>query len=361
MKLVVIANSLESGKSGVADFALTISSQVRKRGVDVTHVAFSPSSSTGESHILELIEHIQPDWVSLHFVPYAYAKRGLVGRHTLPWSKLRGRTGTHIFFHEIWIGVHVGASWRHRMMGSLQRRGIKQAMQLYRPDIVHCTNSLYSALLHDVGIANHIMPLFGAIPSTGSIIDPYAALAHSFLPKAKRCDWIVATLFGAIHNSAKLLDGLQWLHRKSRGIGKRLMVVSIGYSPHAPYIFKSLSSSFPAPSKPFFHVQGKISSSSLSSWISSSDCGLSTTPYNIIEKSSSAVAFAEHGIPVIVVDAGAPVRGIDIAQVDLAPDFWLLGDQRLEAFSLLPPRRPPKSRMDSVVNQFLSDLKANGR
>lgn len=361
MKLLVVANSPEYGKSGVADYALTLSSQLRNRGIDVAYFAYSLSSSSSEAHLLELTEHFQPDWISLHFVPYAYAQRGLVGRHTLPWSILRGRTGTHIFFHEIWIGVHVGASWRHRMIGSLQRRGIKQAMQLYRPDLVHCTNSLYSAMLHDVGIPNHVLPLFGTVPSAGSCIDPYSELAHRFLPRASRSDWIVATLFGAIHSRAKLLDGLKWLFRKSRCNGKHLMVVSIGHSPSASYIFKSLSSYFSPSSNPFFHVQGKVSSTSLSSWISSSDCGISTTPYNIIEKSSSAVSFAEHGVPVIVVDAGAPVRGISISQSDLTPDFWLLGDQRLEAFSMLPPRRPPKSRMDSVVNQFLLDINANGR
>ena len=41
--------------------------------------------------MVERVRMAEPDWVSLQFVPYAYAHRGLVGRSTLPWEKLRGR------------------------------------------------------------------------------------------------------------------------------------------------------------------------------------------------------------------------------------------------------------------------------
>jgi hypothetical protein len=103
-------------------------------------------------------------------------------------------------------------------------------------------------------------------------------------------------------------------------------------------------------------VTGPLSSSDLSSWINYADCGLSTTPFNIIDKSSSALAFVDHGLPVIVMDPGSPVRGIDYCQQDLTPDFWLFGDPRLETFECMPPRHASMPRKDRVVQQFIEDL-----
>jgi hypothetical protein len=360
MRILILANTDQRGKSGVGDFALTLWEQLRGCDIDATFAVIDPDPAVRDGQLTGLMQEIDPDWVSLHFVPYAYANRGMVGKRTLPWKKIRGRTGTHILFHEIWVGAHQGASWRHRLTGVLQKRGIKQCLDLLKPDVVHCTNSLYSSMLNREGISNTILPLFGAIPFQLGSRDPYLDVVCSLEPGWDRSRWVIAALFGSIHPTNSFLHVLQWLSARCNRSGKKLFVVSLGHAPNAKTFFETLSNQFPQACKPYFHVTGKLDATDLSSWIRGADCGLATTPFNIIDKSSSAVAFAEHGVPVIVTDSGSPVPGITNHQQDLAPEFWLFGDERLDTFELLPPRRAPQSRLECVTSQFLADLNLHG-
>jgi hypothetical protein len=362
VRFVIIADSDRQGESGVGDYALLLARLLRSSNINVVFEALGPSCRSSRSALVDRVQKAQPDWVSFHFVPYAYAHRGLVGKATLPWEKLRGRVGTHIMFHEIWIGAHQGAPLRQRPIGFLQRLGIQQVLRQLKPDVVHCTNPLYSAMLHRAGITNSVLPLFGVIPvESDGVLDPYIQLLPNLVPGSKRSDWIVAALFGKIYPSDHLLPALQWLVAKCLPQGKHLLVVSLGHCPTAAATFEEIGQCFSEPGRPYFHITGKLDASVLSYWIQGADCGLATTPFNIIDKSSSAVAFVEHGIPVIVLDDGAPIRGMDPTQPDLAPEFWLFGDKRLDDLEILPPRREPQPRRDQVVNQFLVDLNIDDR
>ena len=356
LKLVIIADSNQQGESGVGDYALILAQSLRSRGVSVVFESLGAPRRSSRLAMVERVRTAEPDWVSFQFVPYAYAHRGLVGRSTLPWEKLRGRIGTHILFHEIWIGSYQGAPWRQRSIGFLQQVGIQQMLRRLRPEVVHCTNLLYSAMLNRAGVTNHVLPLFGAIPLMSGGSDPYTAMLTNLAPRSDRADWVVAALFGKIYPCFHLLPALQWLNARCLSQGQNLLVVSLGHCPTAAATFEELASGFSDPGRPYFHVVGKLDASVLSSWIRGADCGLATTPFNIIDKSSSSVAFAEHGIPVFVVDPGAPIRGLDYTQPDLAPEFWLIGDKRLDDLEWPPQRRVPQSRRDHVVNQFLGDL-----
>ena len=360
MNLLIVSDTDQAGSSGVSDYALLLAESLRAREINVVFDKLGPSDSVSHSDFVERLRQAKPDWVSLHFVPYAYAHRGLVGKRTLPWRDLRGRLGTHILFHEIWIGAHRGAPWKQRATGLIQRLGIQQAMQELRPDVVHSTNSLYSAMLHRAGIPNKILPLFGAIPVISNGLDPYYRLFNSLVAGSKKSDWVVAAMFGSIYPSKNLLRALSWLNARCYSQSKHLLLVSLGNSPTASSTFEALAAGFSERRTPFFHTTGKLDISTLSSWILGADCGLSTTPFNIIEKSSSAVAFVEHGIPVIVMDPGAAIAGLPFQQLDLAPEFWLFGDKRLEELDLLPPRRKPIPRREFVVDKFLNDLKIYG-
>lgn len=356
MKIVFLADSNQPGESGVGDYALHLCARLQALKVDASVECLGAPNSASRDCLADRVRASQPDWVSLQFVPYAYAHRGWVGRRTLPWKALRGRLGTHVMFHEIWIGAHQGASLRDRAMGALQRRGIQNLMRELRPDRVHCGNRLYSAMLLRAGLPNRLLPLFGNIPVRISARDPYEEVLAGIAPDRTRSGWVVAALFGSIYPSEQLLPALRWLHAYCLRQGQRLLVVSLGHCPMAETTFAALASQLPAEDRPTFLVKGRLDATALSAWIRWADCGLATTPFNIIEKSGSAVAFAEHGVPVIVMDAGADVRGVTLPRQDSAPEFWLFGDQRLEALNRLPPRRDPQPRLEHVAKQFLADL-----
>jgi hypothetical protein len=360
MKLFIVADSDRRGMSGVGDYALLLADALRSSGLTVIFHAFDIHDHLAKASLLEAVKEAKPDWVSFHFVPYAYAHRGLVGPRTLPWAQLRGGIGTHILFHEIWIGAHQGALWRHRFVGLIQRWGISQALRLLKPDVVHCTNFLYSALLEKAAISNQLLPLFSNIPACLKGHDPYAELLGRLSSGSSRSDWTVAGFFGSIYPSVNLLPCIQWLQAKGLSQSKRLLIVSFGNSPMAKATFSALDQHFFGTDRPLFHVEGRLDAATISLWIRNADCGIATTPFNIIQKSGSAVSFVEHGVPVITTDPGDPVRGIGQLQPDLAPEIWLLGDPRLEVMQSLPERRPPQCRLDHVLNQFLADLKING-
>jgi hypothetical protein len=356
MKIVFLADSNQTGESGVGDYALHLCASLQALNVDAVVECLGPPKSTLRACLADRVRASEPDWVSLQFVPYAYAHRGWVGRRTLPWQALRGRLGTHVMFHEIWIGAHQGAPLRDRAIGALQRRGIQNFMRELRPDRVHCGNLLYSAMLLRAGLPNRLLPLFGNIPVCISEHDPYEDFLSGVAPDSTRSGWVVAALFGSIYSSENLLPALRWLHASCLRQGQRLLVVSLGHCPTAESTFAALAPQLPVEGRPTFLVKGRLDSTALSAWIRWADCGLATTPFNIIEKSGSAVAFAEHGVPVIVMDEGADVRGVAFPRQDLAPEFWLFGDQRLEALHGLPARRDPQPRLAQVAKQFLADL-----
>jgi hypothetical protein len=360
MKIALIVNTRDPGQSGVGDYALRLASKLSELGVETRLVVPRPTGEDVKRAVSEL-QAFQPDWTSFQFVPYAFARRGLVNRRSLPWESLKGYSGTHFMFHEVWIGAHEGASIRQQLMGFLQRRGIQSVMRRLRPDVVHCSNRLYSAMLRGAGIENQVLPLFGNIPIAVSAEDPCVEKVRSLAPGTRREDWTVAALFGTIYPARHVPAVLRWLLDLCQRHGRRLLLVSLGHCPLAEEILgrwkQALGEGLPVD----FLVGGRMSADRVSAWMQSVDCALATTPFNIIEKSGSAVAFAEHGVPVIVADDGAPVRGISLAQADLAPAFWLFGDQRLMRWQDLPPRKNPKSRLDEIASQFLANLERSGK
>jgi glycosyltransferase involved in cell wall biosynthesis len=358
MKIAFVSNTDKPGRSGVGDYALGLASKLKEWGGDARILVLPQGDQRADWDPTKLLKDFRPDWFSFQFVPYAYAKRGMVGKRTLPWTSLRGRVRTHFMFHEIWIGSHLGAALRDQVIGFMQRRGIQGLIRTARPQVVHCSNRLYSEMLQRAGIQNGILPLFGNIPVSGSDADPYAIVANDLMPGSRREDWIVVTFFGSVYPSENLVSALDWLQNLSLGRRKYLLVVSLGHSPTADATFQRLGPLLAERGRPHFLIKGKLEAETLSSWIRFSDCGLATTPFNIIEKSGSAVAFAEHGVPVIVMDRGAPVRGITLPEQDLSPEFWLFGDERLKQWHELPSRRDPRPQLDQVARKFLVDLEA---
>ena len=356
MKLLILSPSYVAGTCGVLDYSQLLCEQLRLHSVDASVYSINSQADPSHSKLTEYIDFFQPDWISLQFVSYAYSKRGLISSHSLPWTKLRGRLGSNVIFHETWIGAHLGASLRQRSIGALQRSGIKKAMRIMKPDVVHTTNHLYMRMLERAGISNTLLPLFGNIPISQSSFNPYIKLFDLMAPGTSQSDWLVAAFFGTIYPSKHLLDALIWLQNFCLQKQKLLLITSLGYSPMAPSLFSDLTLRLPSNESLFFHFTGKLESNTLSTWIGNADFGLSTTPFNIIDKSGSALAFREHGIPVIVMDKGVPLRGLTYEMPDLSPEVWMFGDERLLNVSTLPTRRTPYSRISRVTTQFLLDL-----
>lgn len=356
MRLALIADSNQLGKSGVGDYALRLSEALEEFKVTVQVFPVGKADNQEKASLRRAVAHFQPDWVSFQFVPYAFGRRGLVHSRTLPWQQLRGRIGTHFMFHEIWIGAHDGATIRQRCIGYLQKAGIHSMMRAIRPQVTHCSNRVYSEMLSRAGIKNNILPLFGNIPISAGRVDPYRQLLTNMDQGSDRSDWVVAAFFGTLYSSRNLTPVIHRLQSQCQTHNRRLLIVSLGHCPDADSVFSQLASTFIDAAKPEFLIKGAMEASELSAWIGNADVGLATTPYNIIEKSGSALAFVEHGIPVIVMDTGSAVRAVNLPWADLRPHFWLADHPTFTEMTALPSRLPPCSRLEGVAHQFLADL-----
>jgi hypothetical protein len=360
VKLALISDTDEPGQSGVGDYTLLLRDNLASRGISVKIFPLGGTTSSHRKTLPGRLAAFGPDWVSFQFVPYAYAHRGLVTPLTLPWSSLRGRRGTHFMFHEIWIGAHVGASLRDRVMGWLQRCGVQSVIRSLGPCVIHCSNRLYSSLLEHARIPSRLLPLFGNVPVLPMVVDPYKALVESLCPGTDRKDWRVAAFFGTIHSGSSVIQVLRWLQAISQREGRRLLVASLGHCPNASQHFRDWSAAIGGTEQVYFVVKGMMPSHELSAWLGAADCGISTTPYNIIEKSGSAVAFAEHGVPVLVADRGSPVRHANVPLTDLTSRFSLADEITLTDGRQFPSRHPAGSFIDSTVDTLLTDLGEEG-
>ena len=340
VKIALVADTNQPGRSGVGDYTLVLASKLQSMGISAEVFPLDGPASDQRNKLPGQLSAFQPDWVSFQFVPYAFAHRGLVTRRTLPWESLRGTRGTQFrIFHEIWVGANRGAPLRDRAIGLLQRRGIRSVMRTLKPSVVHCSNRLYSNLLTHAGITNEILPLFGNIPVLPAKVDPYVEVIASMHPGGDRKGWTVAAFFGTIHSNSSAPKVLRWLQETAQRHGRRLLVVSLGRCPAAEQHFRDWSEILHETGRVDFLVKGEMPPDELSAWLGAADCGVTTTPYNIIGKSSSAIAFAEHGVPVMVTDRGLPVRYGDLAAVDRSPRFWLAEESVLKTLQDVPPRQ----------------------
>jgi hypothetical protein len=128
----------------------------------------------------------------------------------------------------------------------------------------------------------------------------------------------------------------------------------LGHSPGAEEHFEDWSKALGTTDSTRFLVKGKIPFGELSAWLGRADCGLSTTPLNVIEKSGSAVAFAEHGVPVLVTHSGSPTRRGNVPPGTLKPRFWLADEAALARCHELPPRYCGESSLDKVAATLMA-------
>ena len=146
-KILFICGTFELSKSGVADYIHCLALQLTKRGFQCACIALhDPYSSathaaahlqwqlhelpvkrlssrlswTVKTDLLKAeIQALNPDWISFHYVPYAYNLKGL------PLGLLRGLGAVkssaqwQIMTHELWVDPSSGL--RNRLLSTLQQ------------------------------------------------------------------------------------------------------------------------------------------------------------------------------------------------------------------------------------------------
>lgn len=315
LQVLFMCSTLEPAKCGVADFILTLATQISARGITCACIAIhdpyvQPSEESqihrgvyGNIIIIRIpsrfswrlkkkliksqLESLRPEWVSLHYVPYAYNAKGLPFSFLNSLLPLRDLSKWEITAHELWVDPT--SSLRHHVLSILQRRIFHRLYLRLRPVVVHVTNQAYQSELSKHSIQSSLLPLF-------SNILPFQLPVK---PKRSVSQWNFI-LFGAINPDWKPDDLLEQIEiaRCVHGI-QTCNFVSVGrISDYAAHLWDSLQS-LPYPAFRFKRL-GLLPAERVSEQLQLADFGICVVPDVLIEKSGSVAAMLRHGLPIII-------------------------------------------------------------
>lgn len=321
MRLVFICGCLEHGADGVGDYTRILALQLSTLGHDIFCIAINDqfvdvqncsanyefcqsnnqvqvyrfSRKTGWiakiKKIRKLLKKVQPDWVSLQYVPFSFSPKGIPLKFTALSCLLKGSWKWHIMFHELW--VNSAGNMKRKILSESQILLVKAIAKFLRPSTIHTSLHHYVSLLSQIGLEASILPLHSNI----SVVDCNE-------PKPIGTESWHFVFFGSFDNQWHEEPLLSLIEAARIGGGiKECIFSKLGRSTAVGReIWERLSSLKTRRLYPSFRFSdcGELSEPELSSHFLHASFGISMAPIQWINKSSSVAAMLEHGLPVIV-------------------------------------------------------------
>ena len=383
MRIAFVTSCMEAGRDGVGDYVRVLAAACVQRGHSCRIVALNdhyvdrpvelkqtarntdlevlrlPGSSAWPARSVAArtwLDRQPADWVSVQFVPYGFHSKGVVaslGRHLLPLIAARR---VHLMFHELWLGMERGASFRNRVMGWAQRRAVLTLVRRLSPHVIHTSNRAYQALSRAEGMPARLLPLCGSIAvaeNPGQWLESEGAKLGVGGPRDQ--SWWFG-LFGTLHPVWSSEPLFRHIGEAAGSAGRRVVIASIGRQGQGESLWRDLNARY-SPRFSFVNF-GERSTTEVSAFLQSVDFGIATTPWEIIGKSGTAAAMLDHGLPTIV--SRDDVRFKVALEPDPSPEPLLYKmDSQLPRWLIgKPARRPPRDGLPGMADTFLADLEA---
>lgn len=339
MKIIFICGSLEPGRDGVGDYSFRLAGELINQGQQISLIALNDPYVTqtieekqacGKSQVKVLrlpsfltqkdkfdkgkkfIESINPDWVSLQFVPYSFHRKGLPFRIGNNLKRIGGRYKWHIMFHEGWIIPDKSTSLVKRFVSIIQKRILTNLVNQINPVVTHTSSQSYQQILNNGGITTKILPLFSNIPiSKKSVVKIQSEFSELGIDNNARSEWTVLGIFGSIRKNVDLLPLLDEQFRKSKQQGRRLAFFSIGRSgSHDQKVFSDIKKTFGKDI--IFHAFGERNAEDISAFLQLLDFGVAAVPSSLVGKSGAYAAMRFHKLEVL-----APVELVSVGDTHL--------------------------------------------
>lgn len=372
--VLFLAPGIRPGSGGVADYCMHLSRALTREGVEC-HLASwnegedeaSAFSDSGQRtlylrqdaativrdktmRLRSYLELHDMQWVSLQFVNFGFAKRGLIqGLADALADAFAGRR-CHIFLHELWLGAHRGAKLRDKFLGIVQKRQLLHLVDTLCPEAVWTSNDLYRRRLAREGVEAAVLPIFGNIEiSALRLDDVILRQLEDSLSVRKREDYLFVGLFGMINRGwpfRNVVDRiLQFAGRR------RAVFVLFGRNGDAGAFCKYVDS---LPEAEVLSL-GPLDVETIDRVMNSMDVALTSTPAEGVFKSGSAVAFLERGVPTVAVHRGleSPVAPTELAH----PSLVLADDNLVRNLAIAETARRPRALLPDVVQRYLELFK----
>jgi len=368
MRIACLTGSLEPGRDGVGDYTRTLATECTRlghavcllsvgenhsppdedpSGLPTRRLAGGKWSADGGRPAREYLEAFTPDWTSLQFVPYSFNPRGFFGAK-IPALNAAMQTAPrrHIFFHETWIGMEQGARLKARLSGWWQRQAVKRMLREMAPACVHTSVDYYRAALASVGQPAEVLSMFGSVPRPPRPCVPEA------LPGVPR-DALVGGMFGTLHPDWQPDAFLRDFVALAAAAGRPPALVAAGSMGPGTPRFEKIKETWRG--KLTAVALGRCTEERLAAVFARFDFAVTSVPWNILGKSSSAAALREHGIRVVVTAAGTPPRFPTPPLEDTARDEGFIPyflDRTLLA--LATTRTVPRAGVPAVATRLLA-------
>ncbi|TDD94678.1 glycosyltransferase family protein [Flavobacterium cellulosilyticum] len=369
MKILFLCGSLQPGHDGVGDYTRRLCGELIKNGHQVQILSLcdkhsttfsiekqevdgneviahriSNSTSNNQRSVWaqETLNKIQPDWISLQFVPYSFNPRGLPFWIPSFLMKLKGNHQWHIMFHELWIGMNLNATFKSKCIGLLQKGLIIKILKGNDKIIINTQTDLYQSKIAKLGYDAQLLPLLSNIIKNNDSVK-----ISTDVKELKFC------FFGSIHYGApieKFIHELKQVLLLSNE-KKALKFVFIGNCGIAIEEWKQVLLA----NNINFEITGFVSDEEISILLTSCQYGISTTPYILCQKSGSVAAMFNHQIPVLSVARNWKVKGYY-----QEPFLNLINYENLDSIQDFLNRKfiiSNNNNLEFVANNFLNVLK----
>lgn len=367
MKILFLCGSLALGRDGVGDYTRRLAGEFIRQGQNAAIIALNDkhidvlenASQVTDGSVIPVlrlpaalkckeryakaklyIDEFDPEWLSLQYVPFSFQNKGL------PWGLGRelsligkGRKW-HVMFHELWVGMNVEAPIKIKLWGNLQRFVLRNTLRQLQPLVIHTQTKVYQFQLTKLGYVTHFLPLFGNITAVQTKNEKNTNVKQSFS----------FVIFGTIHDGAPVKEFARSVkeYTKTNDIVSELIFVGRCGVEQAKWSEawneQGLS----------YKVLGEQTPEKISEILHSSDCGITTTPFLLSEKSGSVAAMLEHGLPIVCVAKQWTIE--EITSENFESEFWCF-DSKNEFSNLMLEKRITNINTVSIVTeQFTNTL-----
>ena len=370
MKIIFICGSLEPGKDGVGDYTRRLCKELVKKGISVGILSYNDKYSQnrieeceeyGDCKISYLrlpytwknkkrnneakkwIEFYGPEWLSLQFVPYSFNNKGLPFGLGSQLKKNGGDRKWHIMFHELWLGMEVGATFKHTLVGEIQKYIIKKIIKTLKPIAINTQTLLYKKQIKKIGVNSKLLPLFSNIP----YFEP------NFIKdeKARNLLDIELILFGSIHPNApveEFANEVANYYQDIRNINLKLTLVGRSGNEKQNWIKIFKEKGF------IIKDLGEQNEENITKALQKATIGITTTPIYLVEKSGTVITMRQNNLPIISVSKKWRSKNNIIIKNPEDVLEYQIGN--FKKFTNLKLNQSKKNDIDIVTNLFLESL-----
>lgn len=364
INIVFICGSLEPGRDGVGDYTRRFSAELISRGHQVGIVAINDrhlqkefigfqefgnisipvlriSGNIAEKDSFKRagiwIDSLNPEWLSLQFVPFSFHKKGLPFGFSAFVMQLSYGRKLQIMFHELWVGMNHEANVKLVCWGKLQKLMIKSLVKRSLPLVVTTQTPLYQVQLKRIGIDALILPLFSNIR------------VFKFDRPTKKANQIKMIVFGGVYKGAPIEAFAKETaeYAKFKEIEISMTFIGRGGDFLNDWVTAWKSEGLTAT------VLGEQSEDIISFELSKADFGIVNTPCHLIAKSGVFAAMKEHGLPIICLSHNWTINNIPKSMNQLKCQQYRSGnlEQMLAALPL-----PIDNTITAIIDIFLKAL-----